>query len=115
LTPFGQQTFNWYSNRAEWFCWKHAPQDAAGLIEWNRRRELVLALQNRFGPEIVGWPAGVLTWLLEQEHLDFVIVPQRELDRWGVLKGMTLVYPASSSLKTTWCVLKSLPAGSSDD
>ena len=37
LTPRFQQTFKWYAHRAEVACWKDAPQDALGLIEWERR------------------------------------------------------------------------------
>jgi len=37
LTPRFQQTFKWYAHRAEVACWKDAPQDAVGLIEWERR------------------------------------------------------------------------------
>jgi hypothetical protein len=37
LTPRHQQTFKWYSGRAEVVNWKDVPQDAAALLEWNRR------------------------------------------------------------------------------
>lgn len=37
LTPRHQQTFKWYSSRAEVVNWKDVPQDAASLIEWKRR------------------------------------------------------------------------------
>ncbi len=37
LTPRFQQTFKWYAHRAEIACWKDAPQDAVGLIEWEKR------------------------------------------------------------------------------
>lgn len=37
LTPRHQQTFKWYSSRAEVVNWKDVPQDAASLLEWNRR------------------------------------------------------------------------------
>jgi hypothetical protein len=106
LTPYGQQTFNWYSNRAEWFSWKHAPQDAAGLIEWNRRRELLGALQARGGAGISAWPPGMLEWLAEHQKIDFVIIPQRLIDQMGIPAGTRLVYPESISTKTTFCVLK---------
>jgi hypothetical protein len=37
LTPRFQQTFKWYAHRAELACWKDSPQDALGLIEWEKR------------------------------------------------------------------------------
>jgi hypothetical protein len=37
LTPRFQQTFKWHAHRAEIVCWKDAPQDAVGLVEWQRR------------------------------------------------------------------------------
>ncbi len=37
LTPRFQQTFKWYAHRAEVASWKDAPQDALGLIEWEKR------------------------------------------------------------------------------
>jgi hypothetical protein len=43
LTPAGQQTFKWYSSRGEVITWKDAPQDAAGMAEWLRRVQDVLA------------------------------------------------------------------------
>ncbi|MCO8122084.1 hypothetical protein NHH03_10070 [Stieleria sp. TO1_6] len=39
LTPRHQQTFKWYAHRAEVVNWKDVPQDAASLIEWERRFE----------------------------------------------------------------------------
>jgi len=37
LTPRNQQSFKWYSNRAEVVNWKDVPQDAERLVEWSRR------------------------------------------------------------------------------
>lgn len=37
LTPRHQQTFKWYSDRAEVVNWKDVPQDAESLLEWRRR------------------------------------------------------------------------------
>ncbi|MCA9184219.1 MAG: DUF6798 domain-containing protein [Pirellulaceae bacterium] len=38
LTPATPQTFKWYTGRSEVFNHKDIPQDAAGIVEWNRRR-----------------------------------------------------------------------------
>ncbi len=37
LTPKYQQTFKWYAERAEVYCWKDVPQDNASVIEWYDR------------------------------------------------------------------------------
>jgi hypothetical protein len=36
-TPHQQGTFKWYAGRAEYVNFKDSPQDAAGIVEWNRR------------------------------------------------------------------------------
>ncbi|QEG01258.1 hypothetical protein Mal15_53340 [Stieleria maiorica] len=37
LTPRHQQTFKWYSSRAEVANWKDVPQDATSLLQWQKR------------------------------------------------------------------------------
>ena len=37
ITPRHQQTFKWYSNRAEVVNWKDVPQDVPSLIQWRIR------------------------------------------------------------------------------
>jgi hypothetical protein len=37
LTPRESFGFKWYAERAEYVCYKDCPQDAAGILEWNRR------------------------------------------------------------------------------
>src|SRR5690606_34111887 len=43
ITPHRQWGFKWFSHRAEYVNFKDAPQDAAGLLEWERRLETVKA------------------------------------------------------------------------
>ena len=38
LIPRFNRNFKWYAERAEYHSWKDCPQDAAGILEWNRRR-----------------------------------------------------------------------------
>ena len=40
LTPRGSWAFKWYAQRAEFVVFKDCPQDAAGIVEWDRRRQL---------------------------------------------------------------------------
>ncbi|MFO0132344.1 MAG: DUF6798 domain-containing protein [Planctomyces sp.] len=37
LTPRESFGFKWYAERAEYVCYKDCPQDAAGILEWDRR------------------------------------------------------------------------------
>ncbi|MEZ6060372.1 MAG: DUF6798 domain-containing protein [Planctomycetaceae bacterium] len=37
FTPRESFGFKWYAERAEYVCYKDCPQDAAGILEWNRR------------------------------------------------------------------------------
>ena len=37
LTPRESFAFKWFAERAEYVCYKDCPQDAAGILEWNRR------------------------------------------------------------------------------
>jgi hypothetical protein len=37
LTPRESFAFKWFAGRAEYVCYKDCPQDAAGILEWNRR------------------------------------------------------------------------------
>ncbi|MCA9057592.1 MAG: hypothetical protein KDA85_03805, partial [Planctomycetaceae bacterium] len=37
VTPSVSWGFKWYAQRAEYVCFKDCPQEAAGILEWNRR------------------------------------------------------------------------------
>jgi hypothetical protein len=41
LTPLYNVGFKWYAQRAEYVTWKDCPQDAVGILEWNRRTKRV--------------------------------------------------------------------------
>ena len=36
-TPYNGWAFKWFAGRAEYVAYKDCPQDAAGIVEWNRR------------------------------------------------------------------------------
>lgn len=75
LTPRFQQTFKWYAHRAEVACWKDAPQDARGLIEWQKR---LLEIFPR-SPEGYGIPMSDqhLREMRLRYKMDYVIVDRR--------------------------------------
>ena len=41
LTPRESFGFKWFAERAEYVCYKDCPQDAAGIVEWNRRLQFL--------------------------------------------------------------------------
>jgi hypothetical protein len=41
ITPREQQTFKWYAARPEVVNWKDVPQDARGILEWQRRMQAI--------------------------------------------------------------------------
>ncbi len=41
LTPRSNKNFKWYADRAEYVSHKDCPQDAPGIVEWNRRLNYV--------------------------------------------------------------------------
>ncbi len=75
LTPRFQQTFKWYAQRAEIACWKDAPQDALGLIEWEKRLLKIFPKS----PEGYGIPMSDehLHEMRRQYRMDYVILDRR--------------------------------------
>lgn len=47
LAPRSSVTFRWYASRAAYVTFKDCPQDAAGILEWNRRLNLYLGWASR--------------------------------------------------------------------
>ncbi len=41
LTPIESDSFKWHAQRAEFVNFKDCPQDAAGIVEWNRRLQWI--------------------------------------------------------------------------
>jgi len=41
FTPAETWAFKWYASRAEYFSYKDCPQNALGILEWQRRRQFV--------------------------------------------------------------------------
>jgi len=40
-TPRSNYTFKWFAKRSEYVAFKDCPQDAAGIVEWNRRLQFL--------------------------------------------------------------------------
>ncbi len=47
LTPRHNVGFKWYAQRAEYVTWKDCPQDAAGILEWKARLDLIVRWRER--------------------------------------------------------------------
>ena len=76
LTPRHQQTFKWYAQRGEVVSWKDVPQDAAGVVEWNRRMNEI------FPPAVAGYGLAhhggdELLRLSRKYHFRYVIVDRQ--------------------------------------
>lgn len=83
LTPRHQQTFKWYAERAEVVNWKDIPQDAAGIIEWWRRKQAILTPEvSRHGLASLG--TARLQELADEYHFEYLLTerlePRQKLD-----------------------------------
>ena len=62
VTPRYSYAFKWYADRAEYVSNKDMPQDAASLVEWQRRREWISAFRAR------AWSSGYARPFLDELH-----------------------------------------------
>jgi hypothetical protein len=55
-TPHFRFTYKWFAERPEFANYKDCPQDAAGIVEWNRRLLLLTRVfQEGFADEVYTW------------------------------------------------------------
>ena len=71
LTPRYSFGFKWWAERAEWAVWKDCPQDAASLVEWRRRLQLISDWRTRHFDS--GFAPAALRELTDAAPLDFVL------------------------------------------
>jgi len=111
LTPLDQQTFKWYAGRAEVVAWKDAPQDAASLVEWQRRMvDVHGGNDDRFG--VLTRLNSQLVELAQRYDADYLVVAQRHVDARIAMSYPVVfeqVYPASSSDRATYVVFRVRP------
>jgi hypothetical protein len=76
-TPHFSGTFKWFAERAEYVNFKDCPQDARGIIEWNRR---LLFLTKMTQADIVDgrFSQAELGRLRQATGIDFIVT-----DRFG--------------------------------
>lgn len=103
LTPKDQQTFNWYSGRSQFVCYKDIPQDAAGICSWATRIEKVLSKQNDYQY----MTSDVLVATCEESKIDYVVFHQSIVE-WRENEGypvqLKMVYPENPDARTTFVV-----------
>jgi len=82
LTPSATWTyrnswaFKWYAQRPEYFSFKDCPQDAEGILEWNRRRKYLLQWSARHEED--GYSVSELDELRTRAGITHIIVPDPE-------------------------------------
>jgi hypothetical protein len=77
ITPRYQSTFLWYAGRGEYVNQKNIPQDAGGLVEWQKRMASI------YGPSPRGGRGQVsqLSWSeAEAWGVDFILLDRRDND-----------------------------------
>lgn len=85
LTPSGESDFKWFAQRPEYVTVKDCPQDAPGVVEWNRR----LKYLRKWGQEYYneGFDDRALQALKENTNITHLIVK-----RLGPFKTLKPIY-----------------------
>jgi len=73
LAPTSSTTFRWYASRAVYVTFKDCPQDAAGLLEWNRRIKLYKAWASRSYEDDESFSAADLGELAELTGASYLV------------------------------------------
>ena len=111
VTPFKQQIFKWYSDRAEVACWKDAPQDATGIVEWKTRINWLSSF-DRLPAGILQINAEQVAALRERSAATHVLAPQSHEDiavEQGILSpSLRKVYPDDPETRSTYVIYELL-------
>ena len=111
LTPRSQQTFKWYSGRAEVICWKDVPQDSRSMLEWMQRAADCFPHTESEWGFAINQPEQ-LERVIKKYQVDYLLIPQYayELkDRFGRPLPYPMVYPKSPEQRSTFVVLDVRP------
>jgi hypothetical protein len=104
ITPYEQQTFKWYSARAEVVNWKDVPQDASALLVWNRRVDELLWPQKRFDSGMLIYSDAQLRAIGARYDADYLLMPQWQVDLATERTGLQQVYPENSDARSTYVI-----------
>ncbi len=76
-TPFEAEAFKWFAQRAEYVNFKDCPQDAAGIVEWNRRLKLITQWSEKSFNDDETYSAEELRALVRQTNVRWAITRTR--------------------------------------
>ena len=76
-TPFEAEAFKWFAQRAEYVNAKDCPQDAAGVVEWNRRLRFITKWSEKSFAGDETYSAEELRELVRQTGVRFAITRTR--------------------------------------
>ncbi len=76
-TPFEAEAFKWFAQRAEYVNLKDCPQDATGVVEWNRRMLLITKWSEKSFVDNETYSADELRELVRQTGVRFAITRTR--------------------------------------
>ncbi len=105
LTPFEQQTFNWYAHRSQVFCRKDIPQNATGILDWQRRIELFY----QSGQNYQWQTDDRILELAKEFDFQYIIVEQaiaEQRDLAGVPSKFKMVYPDDPGKRVSYVVFE---------
>jgi len=101
LTPRASWAFKWYAQRAEYDSYKDCPQDAAGILEWQRRRRFIAEWGERhYGTDPVGYSGESLRELHRKEGITHILCHK------DVPMAIDPVYPTGSHTKSRYRVYR---------
>lgn len=107
ITPREQQTFKWYAGRAEVANWKDVPQDAAGLIEWQRRlTEIYPRDREHHRHDLAAFDDAALAALARKFGADYIVI---DLTRAERPIGLPRIYPTYREENTSFAVYRVPP------
>ncbi len=72
LTPAHESDFKWYAQRPEYVTFKDCPQDASGVVEWNRRLKYLRKWGQDYYNE--GFDHGALNTLKQNTNITHLLV-----------------------------------------
>lgn len=104
ITPRHQQTFKWFSNRAEVVNWKDVPQDADSLVQWYQR--FFDIYPRRLGTVRVTIRYDELNRFRDQYGANFMIVDRRIM---GDSLPLVRVYPVDQATENHTYAIYRLP------
>jgi hypothetical protein len=92
LTPSDQQTFKWYAGRSEVANWKDVPQDAHGLVEWNKRLDEIYPREHAHNlHDLAAFSDSELTQIAHKYESRYIVVDRT---RSGRRIGLPRLYPS---------------------